>query len=90
MTLTKARANASTKAKHIYNTGVNYDLHLRSLKYFYSAGHWAPWPINIKVLCLFLRKLLHFSGKKSFFFNSVITSRFLPLFEGMGVDLNPR
>ncbi len=28
MTLAKARAKASTKAKHIYDTGVNYDRHL--------------------------------------------------------------
>jgi hypothetical protein len=40
MTLAKARDKASAKAKHIYNTGVNYDHHLRSLKYFYSTGHW--------------------------------------------------
>ncbi len=38
MTLAKARAKASAKAKHIYNTGDNYDRHLRSLKYFYSTG----------------------------------------------------
>ncbi len=36
----KARAEAGTKAKHIYNTGINYDRHLRSLKYFYSTGHY--------------------------------------------------
>jgi hypothetical protein len=39
MTLATARANASAKAKHIYNTGVNYDRHLRSLKYFNCTGH---------------------------------------------------
>ena len=39
MTLAKARAKASAKAKHIYNIGDNYDRHLRSLKYFYSTGH---------------------------------------------------
>jgi hypothetical protein len=38
MTLAKARANASTKAKHIYNTDVNYDHHLQSSKYFYRRG----------------------------------------------------
>ncbi len=38
MTLAKARANASTKAKHIYNTDVNYDHHLQTSKYFYSTG----------------------------------------------------
>jgi len=39
MTLAKARAKASAKAKHIYNTVVNYDHHLWSSKYFYSTGH---------------------------------------------------
>ncbi len=39
MTLAKARANASAKVKHIYNTGINYDHHLQSSKYFYSTGH---------------------------------------------------
>jgi hypothetical protein len=39
MTLAKARAKASAKAKHIHNTGINYDRHLQSLKYFYSTGH---------------------------------------------------
>ncbi len=39
MTLAKASAKASAKAKHIYNTGVNYDRHFCSSKYFYSAGH---------------------------------------------------
>ncbi len=38
MTLAKARAIASAKAKHIYNTGVNYDCQLWSSKYFYSTG----------------------------------------------------
>jgi hypothetical protein len=40
-TLAKARAKASAKGKHIYNTGVNYDHHLRLSKYFYSKGHWS-------------------------------------------------
>jgi hypothetical protein len=40
MTLAKARSKASANAKHIYNTGVNYNRHLRSSKYFYSTGHW--------------------------------------------------
>jgi hypothetical protein len=61
MTPGKAGANTSAKAKHIYNTGINYDHHLQSLKYFYSTGHWSPWPINIKVLCYTL------VGKKSFY-----------------------
>ncbi len=39
MTLVKARAPASAKAKHIYNAGINYDRHLQLLKYFYSTGH---------------------------------------------------
>jgi hypothetical protein len=34
MTLAKANAKASTKAKHIYNTGINFDRHLRSSKNF--------------------------------------------------------
>ncbi len=42
MTLAKARANTSANAKHIYNTSVNYDRHLRSSKYFYSTGHRSP------------------------------------------------
>ncbi len=40
MTLANTMAKASAKAKHIYNTGVNYDCHLRLSKYFYSTGHW--------------------------------------------------
>jgi hypothetical protein len=39
MTLAKARVKACAQAKHIYNTGVNYDNHLRLSKYFYSTGH---------------------------------------------------
>ncbi len=39
MTLANTRAKASANAKHFYNTGVNYDYHLRSSKYFYSTGH---------------------------------------------------
>jgi hypothetical protein len=39
MTLAKARAKAIVEAKDIYNTGINYDLHLPSSKYFCSTGH---------------------------------------------------
>ncbi len=39
MTLAKVRAYASAKAKHIFNTGVNYDCYLQLSKYFYSTGH---------------------------------------------------
>jgi hypothetical protein len=39
MTLAKARAKASAKTKHIYNTGVNYNHHFQLSKYFYSTGH---------------------------------------------------
>jgi len=26
--------------KHIYSTGIIYDHHLQSSKYFYNTGHW--------------------------------------------------
>ncbi len=39
MTLDKAGAKVKSKTKHFYSTGVNYDRHLRSSKYFYSIGH---------------------------------------------------
>jgi hypothetical protein len=39
MTLAKAKAQAKAKVKHIYSTGVIYDRHLQSSKYFYKAGH---------------------------------------------------
>ena len=42
MTLAKARAKASAKAKHIHNTGVNYDRHLQLSKYFYGTDHRSP------------------------------------------------
>jgi hypothetical protein len=47
-TLAKARAKASAKAKHIYNTGVNYDRQFQSSKYFYSTGHWMMIAIKEK------------------------------------------
>jgi hypothetical protein len=56
MTLAKARAKASTKAKHIYNTGINYDRHLRSLKYFYSTGHRAQAHFNHKNCSIHMEK----------------------------------
>ncbi len=37
--LAKAKALAKAKVKHIYSTGVIYDHHLQSSKYFYSTGH---------------------------------------------------
>jgi hypothetical protein len=43
MILAKARAKASVKAKQIYNTGINYDCHLRLSKYFYSTGLSSPF-----------------------------------------------
>jgi hypothetical protein len=39
MTQGKAMAKASAKAKHIYNTSINYDRCLQLPKYFYSTGH---------------------------------------------------
>jgi hypothetical protein len=50
MTLAEARAKASDKAKHTYKTGINYDCHLQSSKYFYSTSH------------MFHRKVLQLSG----------------------------
>jgi hypothetical protein len=35
MTLAKAKAYAKAKVKHIYRTGVIYDHHLWSSKYYY-------------------------------------------------------
>jgi hypothetical protein len=37
MTLAKAKAKAKAKVKHIYNTGIIYDCHLRFSKYFTKA-----------------------------------------------------
>ncbi len=52
MTLAKARTKASAKAKHIYNTGVNYDRHLQLSQYFYSTGHrFSPVSWSVSTTC---------------------------------------
>jgi hypothetical protein len=38
MTLAKAEVKAKAKVKHIYSTGIIYERHLRSSKYFYNTG----------------------------------------------------
>jgi hypothetical protein len=39
MTLAKADSEAKAKTKHRYNTGINYNHHLQSSKYFYTTSH---------------------------------------------------
>ncbi len=62
MTLAKAKAKAKTKLKHIYSTGIIYDHHLRSSKYFYSYSHWyCHEALLAKAVCnLFKTKFLLF------------------------------
>ncbi len=48
MTLARAKAKAKTKVKHIYRTGIIDDCHLRSSKYFYSAGHCSQFQHHFK------------------------------------------
>jgi hypothetical protein len=51
MTLAKAKA----KVKHIYSTGIIYDRHLWSSKYFYNTGHWLQIALKGKTIQILVK-----------------------------------
>ncbi len=68
ITLAKARAKACAKAKHIYNTDINYDRHLRSSKYFYSTGHRAQVHFNHRNFSIHIEEAnMQFQYPRSFY-----------------------